>query len=1249
MQLSDPSLSRKRKIPWRLCLLRLVCGLPRILLIVWAAGGGASAAAQQIEVIPQISHPGAVGSLAIAGNKSRFASSYGSDVQLWDVPTRRLLRSVHGDLTPTSPDANTVNTFPQSRVAISPDGTHVVLITNDGIEAWNFGDGGKVTFKKSSSGNSATLQSAVFANSSTVLTSSIAGVMSWNVETGDSRVLASHACLDILSISSDQSRFLCGGRGYPYELRDATNANVLAHLQSGSASARRLIGGLSQDNSRAFSICDSSYWSFQFQTGPCLLKVWNAMTGALLLDRQLDHGAVGATFSQDGTQLIVLGDSTLEVWDSASGAVVAKEQLSVAARVDAAAFAPDGVVAAAGSGLGEVILHKAGDKAWSKPLGSPAVAAGAMAYSPDGKRFITGERGGGLRLWDATTGMPIWSTKIPLNPDISRMGWPAIVLKIEYARDGSAILVHSSHGIISIHNPENGELLHQVICSVSGYQIEVVAAFVDQQRIVTGNCELPSSGEEAHRRTLIEWDLLSGKPISDFGGFNLDVSSVAISDDAKRLVSDGQGGIKVWSLETGAKIEDYGKLKRRTDAGDVACDPGVISPNAGLLICPLLLRNEGAGVMAETLWDLRSKTFLRQIGEPWQIGAKLAGPTQLDYDMEKNWKESSQVLSIPSFSADGYRVHLVRSYGGAALEASTWDVGTDTRLSDVQLDPGTVGTVIFSPDDTRILQQGADGATRIADGEGIELARLVGSSDGRYIAITRAGFFSGSTPVDQMVAIVQGFRTYSVSQVFEKLYRPDLVVEKLKGDPLKDYAAAAHELNLEQILRSGNAPLIELAGDPVRVGAAVDIKGRLVDQGGGIGKKIIWRVDGSVMGSVDLPAAEDAGERVVPIQRTLTLTRGAEHSVDIVAYNRSELLASEPRSIKISAEGSAPTNAPRLFLLAVGISKYAYPALELNLAAKDAASIALALSSVGHGFLTDVKAYVVPETEATVPGIQSAFDKIRADPNLTANDIFVLFLAGHGRYDGSQFYFIPQDFDPRSPPEGKNHTLAHDAIDQDLLQRWIASVEVNKRIVILDTCESGKGTGSLIRALDLPRTTAWEQLQHATGDNLLAAAGETAFESNTLGHGLLTYSILDSLSYHRPGDDQAKVNWDIVAAQALDDVPELSKRIFGEVQEPIRKSSLGRPIVLGYRRFKLEAPTLVTSSHHYVLIKDTSTLTESGTASTISRVLPAPMIVDIIGYNKNKTLAHISWGGGVGDGWVRVETLEQANDGPVVH
>jgi hypothetical protein len=113
----------------------------------------------------------------------------------------------------------------------------------------------------------------------------------------------------------------------------------------------------------------------------------------------------------------------------------------------------------------------------------------------------------------------------------------------------------------------------------------------------------------------------------------------------------------------------------------------------------------------------------------------------------------------------------------------------------------------------------------------------------------------------------------------------------------------------------------------------------------------------------------------------------------------------------------------------------------------------------------------------------------------------------------------------------------------------------------------------LLRGGGSVQETAMEQLQHATGHNLIAAAGSTqsAIEGYK-GHGVLTYALLDALTRKegQTGDDKVKVG--ALADYVDEEVPDITQRVWGVYQRPVRKLS-GNDFPIGLR-----VPALLTAT-----------------------------------------------------------------------
>ncbi len=105
-------------------------------------------------------------------------------------------------------------------------------------------------------------------------------------------------------------------------------------------------------------------------------------------------------------------DGTLEVWDADTGS----ELLSLkghAGLVYAVAFSPDGKRIVSG-GQGKTA------KVWDAVTGQRTLslmghiaAVNAVAFSPDGKRIVSGNQDKTVKVWDADTGSEILSLKGP--------------------------------------------------------------------------------------------------------------------------------------------------------------------------------------------------------------------------------------------------------------------------------------------------------------------------------------------------------------------------------------------------------------------------------------------------------------------------------------------------------------------------------------------------------------------------------------------------------------------------------------------------------------------------------------------------------------------------------------------------------------------------------------------------------------------------------------------------------------------
>ena len=372
---------------------------------------------------------------------------------------------------------------------------------------------------------------------------------------------------------------------------------------------------------------------------------------------------------------------------------------------------------------------------------------------------------------------------------------------------------------------------------------------------------------------------------------------------------------------------------------------------------------------------------------------------------------------------------------------------------------------------------------------------------------------------------------------------------------LRKHEDEASKLNLQKILDSGPAPTLDLLENEIeRAGDTVRIRVRIFNnEGGGIGKRLIWRVNGQTAGETQ-PAALQAlanPNGPVTVTQALKLDPSRENIVTVTAYNGAGLLATLPLRYKIDRFGATPVGEarPRMFILAVGVDSYSDPALTpLKLAVKDVSTLArdLKASAEAGGY---EKAEIIErlEANATKEKIASAFADI-AD-RIRRQDALIVLLAGHGKSVSGRYYYMP--ISTRfGGPERRNITT--EGIPSDTWQQWIASVQVDKKLLIIDTCESSDAVFiSRGSREELARATAVDRLRQSVGHSVITAARQASLEVNRLGHGILTFAVLQALAQPSPASGLIQIR--DLDAFVLREVPRLSEELTGQAQEPFNK------------------------------------------------------------------------------------------------
>jgi WD40 repeat protein/tetratricopeptide (TPR) repeat protein len=836
------------------------------------------------------------------------------------------------------------------------------------------------------------------------------------------------------------------------------------------------------------------------------VKLWDVATGQLLntyvhgmlkAPGDYDIGVEAIAFSEDEGRIISGGYGGIKIWDVNSRAVLKTLPLKNSDKDPVAS-----ILLLKGTKTLILGILSGELSSWSMDKDLPeklskthTTGFNEVAFSPDGNYMLAGARDGSAKLWSTRDGRLVRSFKGRHGP----------VLWTNFSADGRQFFTAGSEGNVEVWDTASGK----VVRSYAGTNFNLERgdyAFSEDGRNVL-------VGEERHSLKLI--NLETGK-ITFFEKSVGEIYEIALSPDGSQAISRGENDVKIWDSSSG-------KLAR-----SLAADS-----------------HDG------WLWMSASKDFSKLLLQDLYGSVKIvdlkSGKQQYQLNINTHKGQRVYISAVTNLSPDGSLILSAERNGLVNL----WEVKTGRLLYTVNTHMFGIIHSVFSPDGSRFIVSGLEGDIPVySTADGAQIATHFATADDEWLTLTPAGFFAASAKGTDVINVVRGLEPYSAVQFYEHLYRPDLVAELLKGDPEGKYQSAANQLNLEKILDSGPAPKLERLNSPAGRDHGNAIYAiRLIDTGGGIGDKVIWRVNGVAQGRTTIDGGEPHPGRYIVMEQTLNIDLSQKNDVEVVAYNRSGLLATRPLRFTIDPVfGAIEKPKPHLYVLAVGVDRYVKPDWRLSNAVNDAKSIGDAFKAVGGAFFGEANVDVIPilDESATREGLDAAFSTLGG--KVQPQDVFVLFLSGHGRSiagdgSGTGWFFLPQNLDFE-----RGQTVAKDAISSSDLEGWLRKIPASKSVIVLDACESGAFEAP--RGNSLETETAVAQFAFATGRSIISAApaGKAAYEGYR-GHGLLTYAILEGMNAQEGAPAQP------VTLLALGDyvgrrVIELSEKEFGIVQAP---------------------------------------------------------------------------------------------------
>jgi WD40 repeat protein len=477
--------------------------------------------------------------------------------------------------------------------------------------------------------------------------------------------------------------------------------------------------------------------------------------------------------------------------------------------------------------------------------------------------------------------------------------------------------------------------------------------------------------------------------------------------------------------------------------------------------------------------------------------------------------------------------------------------------------PGVAWAVNVSDDGKPAVAAFGDGTLRwyrLTDGR--ELMAFFPHADSRrWVLWTQEGFFDAKGGGEKLIGYHlnqgpdQAGEFVKVDQLYDLFYRPDLVARSLTDEGERAIQAEVARIgDVRKVLAGGLPPELELVSSR-QEGLNLLLEFKAKDRGGGVGK-IVYRINGVEQEArpvaVGLPGH-------APIRVSLPLPEGRS-TVAVSAYNKNNTI--ESRSIETTPNIDISALArPSLYILALGASSYRDPSMALKYAAEDARALASELERRGQGLFQSIHMQPLLDREVTLQKINTAFTQL-AD-QVKENDVFVLYMAGHGIVLSGAYHFIPADAIYRN-----EQALRKASLDEQRLRDLLKKIRAQKSLIILDTCYAGAASklASLTTAAtargDLSEKTAITKLMRATGRAVLAASSDKqlALEGHQ-GHGFFTFALLQGLK----GQADLNKNGEISTLELAEFVSHEVPKITRDRQFPIHESQ-GLPFPIGIAR-----------------------------------------------------------------------------------
>lgn len=621
------------------------------------------------------------------------------------------------------------------------------------------------------------------------------------------------------------------------------------------------------------------------------------------------------------------------------------------------------------------------------------------------------------------------------------------------------------------------------------------------------------------------WDLGVGREAARLTGHQGEVTTLAISPDGRNLLTGSQDKtLRLWSLQLAElqKVETAFTqpvtaaifLDRNQWVGADAAGTVLVAGKTVLAHAPgpvrLAALDDGRFVSAGAdgsirAWDSQG-TPLAQHG----AGAPVVSLTSQGGKVVAGLADGRVLGLDPALSQP---TELGRGHDGAVTalavdrRGAVYSGGADGRIlawssqgsAELGRHDGAVSHVGIGKDGEFAVSASRDGTTRLWSlSTRKPLVTLLSTTDGWAVVDTKGRYDGNQDGLDgidwQGEDAAVGIESFA-----ETHFEASLLPRVMQQDALADAKSIPDGVRYPAKIRFVS-PTASGDADNPRVQVEVEASD---DGGSGVAELRLYRNGRQVAArSVDIrrETGEDGAPRVVG--RFELDLRAGRNVLSATAVN-DDRMESTAQSLVLTAEPPPPPGPPKIHLMTVGINAYANKDLSLFYAKPDAQSIGGFFAKPGQIPEPLGSTVVIEDSKATKDTILAALNDLRGMP---AQDMVVVYMAGHGVSVGDDWYFVPHELRDAD----NDDSLRSQGLSSAELKRAIESMSADRTLLLLDTCHSGSAVSPL---KDYRGMKSLRLLARSVGTHILAATDrdQYAIELAKLGHGIFTYALLEGL------------------------------------------------------------------------------------------------------------------------------------------